>query len=505
MKVFLKGFFSPLWNSKIATALALSLILVGAAGFFFDGSAERALGERCTAYQCGDCVDNDEDGLTDFDYQGTPRDPDCDSATDDSEGLGGGGGGGGGPGSSNEDGSPLCGFAWGATDEGPKMGVGWVSFNSKDCDTDGDGTFDDGVPGCPASGRAYPYSVSVDDGELEGHAWSNNIGWIQFGDLDVFPTGGHGNNQQNAKISGGVNLSGWARACAGTVNGNCQDGVNGLAMASRNDGWDGWISLKGSLAGLPGMPGSSGTAYGVTFNNSTKKFSGYSWGGEVVGWLKWDHADGSGVRYCDAQNLIALLAADPLEGTVTFDSTLTATTRVALESQRQLAQVADLYSFDCGKGEGWSGSQLFNTYSCTYTVSGWYYPQVKIISGGSTVIGTAEIHALPASGNLGADCSVSPNPLLINQTAEWKATINPQVQTTPPYTYTFSFNDGLSPIVVRRTTGDTNTSAIVNDRTYSVLGNKSVVVNVVDSASPANTGNCTKGIGVIVRPKIIEI
>ena len=498
MKAFLKSFFSPLWNSKIAVALALSLVLVGAAVFFWGGVTERALGENCNPFQCGDCVDNnDGDGLIDFNRQGRVADvdPDCESATDDSESpVGGGGGGpGGGPGLGSN--SPLCGFAWGATDEAPspsKMGVGWVSFNSKDCDTNGNNRFDDGVPGCPTSGTVFPYAVSVDkNGNLVGYAWSSNIYWIKFGGLGD-PPNTSGNNEDDAKISGSGSVSGWARA---------------IVAVGRNDGWDGWISLRGNLSGSQGLPGSSGSDYGINFNQSTRKFSGFSWGSEVVGWLKWDQASGNGVRYCDAQNLIALLTADPVEGTVPFDSTLTATSRVALESQRQLAQVADLYRFDCGLGEGWGESQLLNFHTCTYDVSGWFYPRVEIKSGGLDAIGTVEIHAKPAAGNLGAECTVSPAPLLINQEATWTAGISPQGVTTLPYVYTFTFDDDLDgdfdDFSANVSKGDTSPATVA--RTYSILGKKSVRVSVTDSSSPANTGICEESTGVIVRPKIIEI
>jgi len=59
---------------------------------------------------------------------------------------------------------------------------------------------------------------------------------------------------------------GWARACAGTLPGDCS------TMEPRTDGWDGWISL-------------SGTGYGVTYTSSTGAFGGYAWGDVNVGWV----------------------------------------------------------------------------------------------------------------------------------------------------------------------------------------------------------------------------
>lgn len=96
-----------------------------------------------------------------------------------------------------------------------------------------------------------------DDGTLAGYAWSDNIGWIKFGGLSGFPSGG------NAQVSGN-NVTGWARACAGTLSGDCN------SMTSRADGWDGWISLGGAN-------------YGATYSNGG--FSGHAWGSDVVGWI----------------------------------------------------------------------------------------------------------------------------------------------------------------------------------------------------------------------------
>ncbi|MFA6463584.1 MAG: hypothetical protein WCV55_01105 [Candidatus Paceibacterota bacterium] len=64
----------------------------------------------------------------------------------------------------------------------------------------------------------------------------------------------------------GENLTGWARACAGTIGGDCNS-------ATRTDGWDGWISLSGSSP-----------TYGVKLSNSQGSHN-YAWGSDVVGWI----------------------------------------------------------------------------------------------------------------------------------------------------------------------------------------------------------------------------
>lgn len=63
------------------------------------------------------------------------------------------------------------------------------------------------------------------------------------------------------------NVSGWARALA------------------YEDGWDGWLSLRGSN-------------YGVKLNltGSPKTFEGWAWGSDVIGWLSFNHLN------CDSNN-----------------------------------------------------------------------------------------------------------------------------------------------------------------------------------------------------------
>lgn len=135
--------------------------------------------------------------------------------------------------------SPLSGYAWSDT-------IGWISTS--------------------ASG----YGLSMNSsGYITGYAWSDNIGWVKFGGLSSFPSGA-GTTAANARVVSG-NLTGWARACAGTAPGDCS------TMTSRTDGWDGWISL-------------GGTGYGVTFNSSTGAFGSYAWGDVNVGWVDFSNA-----------------------------------------------------------------------------------------------------------------------------------------------------------------------------------------------------------------------
>lgn len=145
----------------------------------------------------------------------------------------------------------VSGWAWSSN-------VGWISFN----DTNG------------GSGGGN-YGVTADTGpgpikNLSGYAWSPNVGWISF---NVGHVSGCPGTTGNIVCAPKMNLmtgevSGWARVCAGTVNGDCT-GV------SRTDGWDGWISLRGTNPN-----------YGVmTTLTSPYDWSGWAWGGEVMGWI----------------------------------------------------------------------------------------------------------------------------------------------------------------------------------------------------------------------------
>jgi hypothetical protein len=133
----------------------------------------------------------------------------------------------------------LSGWGWSST-------VGWISFNCTNTNS------------CGASN----YGVTVSgSGILSGYAWSPNIGWISFNESQL---GGCPSGTCKAEFdSAGGGVSGWARACAGTLGGNCTGG-------NRTDGWEGWISLAGS-------------SYGV--NASACNWQGFAWGGSVVGWL----------------------------------------------------------------------------------------------------------------------------------------------------------------------------------------------------------------------------
>lgn len=169
-------------------------------------------------------------------------------------------------------GENTSGFAWSET-------IGWISFNStSDISTD------------------VSYGVIVDTankatggtGVISGTAWSRGadetggVGWISF---DRVKTG----NPPAAPFDSGLGpiaqvdwstgkVTGWARALAG-----CEEIPGAPAPCSSSSagaaagGWDGWIKLSDDTT----VPVWSGKGVKISGN----RFSGYAWGGDVVGWV----------------------------------------------------------------------------------------------------------------------------------------------------------------------------------------------------------------------------
>lgn len=130
----------------------------------------------------------------------------------------------------------VSGWAWSSN-------IGWISLNCTNEST------------C----ATVNYGVNKNnDNTLTGYAWSSTVGWIQFGGLSGFPSGS-GTQAVNANVNG-TNLQGWARAL------------------SNGGGWDGWISLSGAAPN-----------YGVQLSGTA--FSGWAWGGSVVGWISFSCSD----------------------------------------------------------------------------------------------------------------------------------------------------------------------------------------------------------------------
>jgi hypothetical protein len=176
-------------------------------------------------------------------------------------------------------GENVRGWAW-------SENIGWISFNSLDCDNNPEDGLSDGVPpGCPSLGTpisSYGVNVNLTTGWFSGYAWSENIGWIRFDPVSDFSTGLYPENpQQPAQLNILTNqVIGWARACAGLDDDG--DGIpNNCQGPTRTDGWDGWIKFN------HGQPNE------VSFDASSGHFHGYAWGSDVVDWISFNCANPS--------------------------------------------------------------------------------------------------------------------------------------------------------------------------------------------------------------------
>ena len=179
-------------------------------------------------------------------------------------------------------GNNLRGFAWSST-------LGWISFNSINCDTDDNGVSDGARPGCPSAGSPIArYGVGVElpargSKKLSGYAWASNIGYITFNEPEL---SGCPDTPCKAEVNFATGaVQGWARACS-VFQGGCS---GSLRAPEERGGWDGWIHLSGT-SHLSPEPNGSG---GVTLDTATCTFTGYAWGGagseadkQSPGWIR---------------------------------------------------------------------------------------------------------------------------------------------------------------------------------------------------------------------------
>jgi len=230
----------------------------------------------------------------------------------------------------------VWGWAW-------SKNIGWVSFNSVNCDYDGDGLYEgvdesgpssliasycplvgtscprgavscpsfcdfdgdeiyEGVgegakAGCPVSGTSYTYGVNINSvsGDFSGYAWSDNIGWIRFDPEGPYPNCGFGCPDYSVKLDTGTNeISGWARACF-----VFQIGCDGaLKPNSERGDSEGWLKFDEDAYCLSHLENSSqGDFY---------EFYGWAWGAHdlifspvPIGWIGWLSFNN---RNCDLDN-----------------------------------------------------------------------------------------------------------------------------------------------------------------------------------------------------------
>lgn len=223
----------------------------------------------------------------------------------------------------------IGGWAWSSN-------IGWLSASSTD-----------------AGAGGGPYQITADaSGNITGYMWSPNIGWIKFGGLASFPAAG---SNANANLGSGA-VTGWARACAGTLAGDCS------SMTSRSDGWDGWIELSGTNHATNNLAGTGG----VTMDPTTGAFVGYAWGGSVVGWIQFNTAasGSTGVTLCPLGNC----ANQPITGNCTAvpnpPTNLSPNTAVTFTANPTSGVGPYTYNWD---GAGYAGS---NTKIVSYVATG---------------------------------------------------------------------------------------------------------------------------------------
>lgn len=193
----------------------------------------------------------------------------------------------------------VYGWAW-------SENVGLISFSCENTTSVG-------------SGVDYGVDISTSTGQFSGYAWAgggedsdgsstSSIGWIMLNPPPDHVTGDYPSDPQYpTKVSfdscngGKCPVSGWARACVGTVDNDCNS-------TTTSDGWDGWIKMRGTLD-------SSSTEYGVDINATSpiKEFDSWAWGGDddstnsaVVGWLSFNCTDTDSCATSDYKVLTSL-------------------------------------------------------------------------------------------------------------------------------------------------------------------------------------------------------
>jgi hypothetical protein len=153
----------------------------------------------------------------------------------------------------------VSGWAW-------SENVGWISFNSTNCDHNNDGLSDGTIADCPSAGTPmadYGVNINPSSGVFSGYAWSENIGWITFntGELTGCPIA-----PCQAKLEFSTKkVSGWAKVLS-------HDGIS----------WPTWIRLRGQTTETPP------TDYGVWWNPDDLELKGWAWGDVGLGWTSFN-------------------------------------------------------------------------------------------------------------------------------------------------------------------------------------------------------------------------
>lgn len=182
--------------------------------------------------------------------------------------------------------SNVAGFAWSET-------IGWISFNSNDCDTNENGYIDTQCGGDDSTTQTFDYGVNLDleAGSFSGYAWSSNIGWIDFAPESPYPKLPNNFVEYD---SANNTVIGWAK------------------ILSLGD--DGWIKMSDdSVENWDGK--------GVSIDPATGDFSGWAWNGNNdgtgIGWISFNCSNNSSCESSDYK--VSLNSAIAIEEAITIE------------------------------------------------------------------------------------------------------------------------------------------------------------------------------------------
>ena len=158
--------------------------------------------------------------------------------------------------SSASAGNNVDGYAWSAN-------IGWVSFN---CTNDS--------PVCGSSN--YGVSIDLTAGHFSGYAWSSSVGWVSFNEAGapdyVF--------NSNCATAGSCTAAGNCTACYNWADSKVYGWAKILSM-----GDNGWIKFNDTWVN------------GVSINQATGDFSGWAWNANTdksgIGWISFNCANDS--------------------------------------------------------------------------------------------------------------------------------------------------------------------------------------------------------------------
>jgi len=162
-------------------------------------------------------------------------------------------------------GENVTGFAW-------SENIGWISFNSSDCDTDNNGYIDTDamVPGCGGDNTTTPtynYGVNVayqTSGNFSGYAWSSNVGWISFQEGSAPPDNYAFSSNCDVPTSCD-DATDNCTACYNSTTGYVYGWAKILSL-----GDDGWIKMRDDNI-------TAWNGKGVNVSFTTNDFSGWAW------------------------------------------------------------------------------------------------------------------------------------------------------------------------------------------------------------------------------------